>query len=110
MERLMHLATDHPVIAGAILVLLVTWLLVSMLRPGALRRRLEWIATTSLYVGFFGFFATLLVGAIARDSLAGMLGFGMLAALFGMGLLVSTTRTLAALVGRGASARSTSTH
>ena len=96
--------------ASALAVLVLGWLAVSLLRPSPNRRRVEWLATTSMYVFLLSLFVNLLLRAIATDSLAGMIAFGMLATMFAGGLLVSTARTLGALAGRSPSSGSSATH
>lgn len=104
----MHVLTTIAIAAVAVVV--VGWLAVSFLQPGTQRRRVEWIAATALYVAMLAFFLNLLRGAIANDSLAGMVAFGFLATMFSCGLLVSSVRTVSALAGRSSGAGSSATH
>lgn len=89
--------------AGAVGVVAVGWLAVSFMRPGPSRNRVAWLGAVALYVALLCFFVNLLRGSITRDSLAGMIGFGFLTAMFGMGLVVSTAKALGSLRERAAS-------
>lgn len=109
-EKVIGWTSAHPVLTAALAVLVLGWLLVSLLRPSANRRRVEWLATTSMYVFLLGLFVNLLTRAIASDWLIGMIAFGMLTGIFSCGLLVSTVRTFAALSGRAATSKASATH
>jgi hypothetical protein len=94
---------EHWVISTALAVVVLGWLLVSFLSPNARRRRIEWLAATGLYVVLLGLFSNGLRGAIADDSLLRMFAFGFLTLIFGIGLVISSVRTIGALLGRGGS-------
>ena len=49
------------------------------------------------------FFVNLLRGALAKGSTGAAIGFGLLVAIFGIGLVLSRARTITALRGRSAS-------
>lgn len=95
---------------GGLGVLVVTWLVVSFLSPSPARRRLEWIATTAMYVTLLAFFSRQLHDAVVDDSLVRMFAFGLLVVIFGLGFAISGVRLVGALAGRGASAKSSATH
>jgi hypothetical protein len=100
----------NVVALGALAVLVIAWLAVSFLSPGARRRPLEWIAATAMYVALLAFFSRQLLDAVADDSLVRMFAFGFLVTVFGLGLVISTWRTVAALAGRAGSAGTGATH
>ena len=95
---------------AAIAVVVVGWLVVSFLKPGAARRKFEWIAATSLFVALLCFFLNLLRRSIATDNEAGMIAFGFLSVMFTCSLAVSSVRTIRALTGRVADTKSSATH
>ena len=109
-DRLLAKMLEHPVIATGAAIVVLCWLVVSFLAPGKQRRKIEWIAVTSMYVAFLGFFVNLVRHAIATDSEAGMIAFGMLAFLFGCGLVVSAVRTIQAFAGATSSSKASATH
>lgn len=110
LDRLIAAAIAHPVISTAAAILVLGWLVVSFLSPGAQRRKLEWIAATGMYVAFLGFFSNLVLRSIATDSTAGMIAFGFLALMFGCGLVVCSVRTVQVLIGSAGSEGTTATH
>jgi len=110
LDRLLASMLEHPVIATAATVVVLGWLVVSFLAPGKQRRKIEWIAATGLYVALLGFFVNAVRRAIATDSEAGMIAFGMLAFLFGCGLVVSAVRTIQAFAGATSSSKASATH
>ena len=89
-------------VAAAALVALA-WLLVSFQREGRSRRVLASIGASALYAALLCFFVNLLLRARAEGRTAGLVGFGLLVALFGSGLLVSLAKTVNALRGRSSS-------
>jgi len=95
---------------GGLAFLVIAWLVVSFLSPGAGRRKLEWLAATAMYVTLLAFFSRQLHDAIVDDSLARMFAFGFLVVIFGLGLVISSVRTIGALTGRSGPAKSSATH
>jgi hypothetical protein len=110
LDRVVALMAEHWVIASALGVVVLGWLVVSFLAPGAQRRKIEWIGATGLYVVLLGLFSNGLRGAIADDSWLRMFAFGFLVVIFGLGLVISSVRTIGALLGRGGSAGAGATH
>lgn len=104
----MHVLATIAIAAVAVVV--IGWLAVSFLNPGAQRRRIEWIAATALYVALLAFFLNLLRRSIADDSLPGMIAFGFLAFMFACGFLVSTVRLVRVLAGRTTASKASATH
>ncbi len=86
---------------GAVAVLLVCWLCVSFMRPGRGRATLEWIATTAMYAALVAWFAGLSLGAHEAGRTLLLIPFGTLLVLFSLGLLVSLSKTVAHVAGRG---------
>lgn len=80
----------------------LAWLVVSFQREGRPRNVAAWLAATGLYVVLLCFFVNLLRGALAKGSTGGAVGFGLLVAIFGIGLVLSAARTVGALRGRSA--------
>ena len=76
------------------------WLVVSFSRPGPRREGTAWVATLAMYVALLCLFVNLTRRAWLGDSTAGLVGFGLLATVFGIGLLLATARTVRALRGR----------
>jgi hypothetical protein len=95
---------------GGLAFLVIAWLVVSFLSPGAGRRKLEWLAATSMYVTLLAFFSRQLHDAIVDDSLARMFAFGFLVVIFALGLVISAARTIRALSGRGDAGKASATH
>ncbi len=87
---------------GAAAVVAIAWLAVSLLQPGAQRRKLEWLGATALYVALLAMFANLVRRSIESDNEAGMIAFGFLSGMFAIGLVISSIKTFAALRGRSA--------
>jgi uncharacterized membrane protein len=85
---------------GAAVVVALGWLIVSFRRPGPGRDRTAWIAAVALYVALLSFFVNLTRRAWERDSNAAIVAFGFLATLFGIGLVLALTKTIAAFRGR----------
>lgn len=87
-------------------VVLVLWLAISFLPAGRGRASLEWLATTSLFLALGAWFIGLSLEARAAGRIWLLVPFAFLAFVFSAGLLVSTWRTCAHLLGRGAGAES----
>lgn len=89
------------IVAGAVVT--IAWLVVSFQRAGAARDTAAWIGT----VGFYGVLLSLFVHLVRRsldnDSTAGLIGFGFLATVFGLGLLVAIYRAARSLRSGGPS-------
>lgn len=89
-------------VAGcALVVLVVGWLIISFMSPGPRREPLEWLSAAALYALLTSLFFELIQRAREQDNDFALVAFGFLAVLFGMGLLVTLYRTLAALRGGG---------
>lgn len=110
LERVIAWMTEHWAISSAFGVLVIGWLAVSLLRPSAQRRKIEWIAATSMFAMLFGIFVNQLRNAIASDWLIGMIAFGFLSVMFTCGLLVSSYRTIGVLSGRAADTKASATN
>jgi hypothetical protein len=85
---------------GAVAVVVIGWLWVSFAKPGRQRDAAAWIATLSLYVALLSLFVHLTSRALANDSTAGLIGFGFLASMFAIGLVLALARTVGTLRGR----------
>ena len=79
--------------------LVCLWLVVSSMKPGVKRERVEWLAAVAMYVALLSLFTHLVLRAHGNDSWAGRIGFGFLWTVFAGGLLVSAVNALRA--GRG---------
>jgi hypothetical protein len=75
-------------------------------RPGRGRDATAWIGAITFYVVLVSFFATLTRGALAKDSTAGIVGFGFLVTFFSIGLVLAVVKLITFL--RGGTARDTS--
>ena len=104
----MHILT--VVALSALAVLVVTWLAVSFLAPSPRRRALEWLSATAMYVALLAFFGRQLHAAIVGEAWIRTFAFGFLVAVFGIGLGISTARTIRALAGRTDGGESSTTH
>jgi hypothetical protein len=82
--------------AGVALVV-VGWLAVSFQRPGPRRNTVAWLGAFGFYVALLCFFLNLTRRAVGDDSTAGTIGFGFLAAVFAIGLLLAFVRVLGSL-------------
>ncbi|HTY16387.1 MAG TPA: hypothetical protein VMH82_01530 [Myxococcota bacterium] len=89
--------------AAAAALVAIAWLVVSFLGEGRPRQVAARIGTNALYLALLCFFLNLLLRAHAEGRMAGVVGFGVLVALFGIGLPVSLAKTIGALRGRAAS-------
>jgi D-arabinose 1-dehydrogenase-like Zn-dependent alcohol dehydrogenase len=85
---------------GAVAVLAAVWLAVSFQRESRRRTLLEWLGADALYVALLTFFASLLRRSLAEGSALGIAGFGFLATLFALGLVVAVWKTLGVARGR----------
>ena len=90
---------------GAAAVVTIAWLVVSFQQPTAQRRKIEWIGATALYVALLSLFANLIRRSIESGNTIGVVAFGFLAAMFAIGLVVASVRTIGALRGRGNAAK-----
>ena len=86
---------------AALGLLVVGWLVISFTEPGSRREIFEWASASAMYLALLMLFVRGLRWAIAEDSLAGLLGFGLLCTIFGAGLVISLWNTLRS--GRAAS-------
>lgn len=104
----MHILTI--IALSALAVLVVGWLVVSFLAPSPRRRALEWFSATAMYVALLAFFGRQLHVAIAGEAWIRTFAFGFLVVVFGIGLTISTVRTIGGLAGRGGADTSGATH
>lgn len=72
-------------------------LAVAAQRPGRGRDVTAWLGAIGFYGVLIGMFGSWTLAALERGSRAGLLGFGLLTAVFSIGLLVALSRTAAAL-------------
>ena len=98
------------VAAGAAAVVAIAWLAVSFLNPSATRRKVEWLGATALYVALLSLFVNLVRRSIESGNHAGVVAFGFLTAMFAIGLVIASIKTLAALRGRSAAKETGATH
>ncbi len=82
---------------GAILLVTIAWLVVSFQRPGPARDRMAWIGTIGFYGALLSLFVHLVRRSLENDSTAGLVGFGFLATMFGLGLIVAIARAIGSL-------------
>jgi hypothetical protein len=85
---------------AAVAVVVIGWLVVSFQRPGPSRDLVARVGSIGLYVALLCFFVSLTRRALERDSTAGLIGFGFLAAMFAIGLVVAVARTIGSRRGR----------
>ena len=95
---------------GAVSVVAIGWLAVSFLAPSPQRRKIEWLSATALYVALLSFFINLILRSLAGNSKAGVIGFGFLAGMFSIGLVIASVKTIGALRGSSPSKQSSATH
>lgn len=81
----------------AIAVVVVAWLVVSFQRPGPGRNAMAWLGTIGFYGALLSLFVHLLGRSLDNDSTAGLIGFGFLATMFGLGLVVAVARAIGSL-------------
>ncbi len=79
---------------GAIAVVTIAWLSVSFQRPGPARNTMAWLGTAGFYGALLSLFVHLVRRSLDDGSTAGLVGFGFLATVFGLGLVVAITRTI----------------
>ena len=104
----MHILTI--VALSALAVLVGCWLVVSFLAPSPSRRVLEWLAATAMYVALLAFFGRQLHTAIVGEAWIRTFAFGLLVAVFAIGLGISSARTIRALAGGSGGGESGATH
>lgn len=104
----MHILT--VVALSALAVLVGCWLAVSFLAPSPRRRVIEWLAATAMYVALLAFFGRQLHTAIAGEAWIRTFAFGLLVAVFAIGLGISSARTIRALAGGSGGGESGATH
>jgi hypothetical protein len=81
----------------AIAVVVVTWLVVSFQRPGPGRNVMAWLGTIGFYGALLSLFVHLVRRSLDNDSTAGLIGFGFLATMFGLGFVVAIARAIGSL-------------
>jgi uncharacterized membrane protein YfcA len=82
---------------GAIAVVTIAWLVVSFRPPGPVRNAFAWIGTIGFYAALLSLFVHLVRRSLENDSTAGLIGFGFLATLFGLGFVVAIARGIGSL-------------
>ncbi len=80
---------------------MLLWLLVSFSEPGPRRDVLEWLGATAMYVVLLALFLNLVATARETGNVLALVAFGFLAAVFGIGLVVSLVNTVRAGQGVG---------
>jgi hypothetical protein len=83
---------------------------VSFLAPSRTRSLIEWVGACGLYLALVSLFTNLALRAQASGSTAGLVGFGLLLALFGSGFVVSLVQTALALRTSGRLTTDSATH
>ena len=91
-------------------VVVLAWLVVSFQAPSRTRSIIEWIGACGLYLALVSLFTNLALRAQASGSTAGIVGFGLLLALFGSGLVVSLVQTALAFRTSGRLSADSATH
>ena len=86
---------------GALGVLVLGWLAVSFMAPGARRAIVEWLSATGMFAALLSLFIHLLSGALESGNTVAIGAFGFLATLFGCGLTVSLWQTAMSMGGSG---------
>ena len=86
--------------ASLIAIALLGSLVVAFQRPGKARDVSARFASFGFYLVLFGFFGTNTREALANHSTRGLVAFGFLSAVFGIGLVLSLVKTVAAIRGR----------
>lgn len=76
-------------------------LAVALQGPGRGRNVTAWLGAVGFYVVLIGMFGGWALAALDRGSRAGTIGFGFLAAMFSIGLVVALFKTAAALRSSG---------
>jgi hypothetical protein len=80
-------------------VLVIAWLVVSFTQPSPRRAVIEWIAACGMYVALLSLFVHMLGRSLASDSTVGTIGFGVLTAFFGAGLVLCAVQMARSLRG-----------
>lgn len=87
---------------AAIVLVVSAWLVVSFQRPGPARNVVAWLGTIGFYGALLSLFVHLVGRSLDNDSTAGLIGFGFLATMFGLGLVVAIGRAVLSLRSAGA--------
>ncbi len=82
---------------AAIAVVVIAWLVVSFQRPGPVRNVVAWLGTIGFYGALLSLFVHLVGRSLDKNSTAGLVGFGFLATMFGLGLIVAIARAIGSL-------------
>ncbi len=88
---------------GAIAVVTISWLAVSFQRPGPVRNAMAWLGTIGFYGALLSLFVHLVRRSLDNESTAGLIGFGFLATMFGLGFVVAIARGIGSLRSVGVS-------
>ncbi len=86
---------------GALGLLVLGWLSVSFMAPGARRAIVEWGSATAMFAALLSLFVNLLARALESGNGVAVAAFGFLCALFGCGLIVSLCQTAMSVAGGG---------
>lgn len=86
-----------------LVVLVIGWLVVSFTPPSPRREIVEWISACGMYVALLMLFVNLATRAHEAGSVFGLVAFGLLVTLFGVGLCVCLVHTLRTWSGNEAS-------
>jgi hypothetical protein len=86
--------------ASLVAIALLGSLVVAFQRPGKGRDVSARLAALGFYLVLFGFFGSSARAALESHSTRGLVAFGLLSAVFGIGLVVSLVKTVAAIRGR----------
>lgn len=89
---------------AAIVLVTIAWLVVSFQRPGAARNVVAWLGTIGFYGALLSLFVHLVRRSLDNDSTAGLIGFGFLATMFGLGFVVAIGRAIVSMRSAGAGA------
>lgn len=82
---------------AAIVLVTIAWLVVSFQRPGPGRNVMAWLGTIGFYGALLSLFVHLVRRSLDNDSTAGLIGFGFLATMFGLGFVVAIARAIGSL-------------
>ncbi len=96
----MNLAEMNPLALvgyGAVLVLVIGWLVVSFSAPSPRRALLEWISADAMYLALLMLFVNLSLRAHAGGHTVALIALIFVCLLFGGGLLVSLYHTMGSL-------------
>ena len=86
---------------GAVGLLVLGWLSVSFMAPGARRTIVEWSSATAMFGALLALFANLLGRALESGNGVAVGAFGFLCLLFGCSLTVSLCQTAMSVGGSG---------